>query len=299
MAVTGGRGFVEDQGADHGHTLTSAVTWIGALLSLALVLGLGGWGYKLVSRDVAGIPVVRAEQGAMRMRPKSPGGELPVQQGLAVNAIAGTGAVAPPPNRIILAPRPLSLAAEDVPAADLALLAAANLAVPRAIQDTSAVMAPVTLDPAIPEGVPGLGVGDTANPERELALVPPSVPGIAASPIPRPRPSGDLVAAALVARVDRAVRGDAVDPASLAPGTQLVQLGAFDSPEVAEQEWARLATRFPDFLIDKSRTVQRATSGGKAFYRLRAVGFDALADARRFCAVLQDGGANCIPVVTR
>jgi len=88
-----------------------------------------------------------------------------------------------------------------------------------------------------------------------------------------------------------------VDPASIAAGTRLVQLGAYASPEIAEIEWAALETQFGDFMVGKTSVVQQAQAGGRSFYRLRAMGFDDLADARRFCAVMVAEGANCIPVV--
>jgi len=39
------------------------VNYAGAAVSLALIVGVGVWGYKLVVRDVSGIPVVRAMAG--------------------------------------------------------------------------------------------------------------------------------------------------------------------------------------------------------------------------------------------
>jgi hypothetical protein len=44
--------------------------------------------------------------------------------------------------------------------------------------------------------------------------------------------------------------------------------------------------------------VQKAESGGKIFYRLRASGFSDISDARQFCTAISDKVA-CIPVVTR
>ena len=52
-------------------------------------------------------------------------------------------------------------------------------------------------------------------------------------------------------------------------------------------------------LEGKSRVVQKATSGGRGFYRLRAMGFNDIADARRFCSALVAENADCIPVVMR
>ncbi len=45
--------------------------------------------------------------------------------------------------------------------------------------------------------------------------------------------------------------------------------------------------------------IQKAESGGRTFYRLRAMGFADLSDARRFCSALVAGNADCIPVTTR
>ena len=90
-----------------------------------------------------------------------------------------------------------------------------------------------------------------------------------------------------------------VDPASIPAGTRLAQLGAFESAEVAAREWSRLSGRFGDYLDGKDRVIQKAESGGRTFYRLRAMGFSDLADARRFCAALVAERAECIPVVTR
>ncbi|WP_457646172.1 SPOR domain-containing protein, partial [Profundibacter sp.] len=88
-------------------------------------------------------------------------------------------------------------------------------------------------------------------------------------------------------------------PGSIPAGTRLAQLGAFESPEIAKQEWDRLYSRFTDYLQGKSRVIQKAESGGRTFYRLRAMGFDDLSDARRFCSALLAENAACIPVKVR
>ena len=90
-----------------------------------------------------------------------------------------------------------------------------------------------------------------------------------------------------------------VTTAALPEGTKLVQLGAFPSAEAAATHWARLQGEFGDFMAGKEQLMQEAARNGKAFYRLRAKGFADLADARRFCASLEAGNADCIPVVVR
>ena len=78
----------------HGATdvMTSAkvqrsVNLAGAVTSLALVIGLGFWGYQLAVRDVNGVPVIQAMDGPMRISPDDPGGEIADNQGLAVNTV--------------------------------------------------------------------------------------------------------------------------------------------------------------------------------------------------------------------
>jgi hypothetical protein len=78
-----------------------------------------------------------------------------------------------------------------------------------------------------------------------------------------------------------------------------VQFGAYDSPEIAREQWTKLAARFSEYLDDKDRVIEEATSGGRVFYRLRAHGFEDLSESRRFCAALVAEGADCIPVVSR
>ena len=90
-----------------------------------------------------------------------------------------------------------------------------------------------------------------------------------------------------------------VSTREIPPGTSLVQLGAFESPEVAGQEWLRLTARFGELLAGRERLVQEAVSGGRTFFRLRATGFADLAEARRFCSALVAEDAACIPVVVR
>ncbi|MCB2111496.1 MAG: SPOR domain-containing protein, partial [Rhodobacteraceae bacterium] len=91
----------------------------GALTSVALVVGIGIWGYKLAVRDVTGIPVVRALQGPARIAPADPGGDFAGHQGLAVNEIAADGVAPPAPDRLTLAPRAEGLAGEDRPMGEL------------------------------------------------------------------------------------------------------------------------------------------------------------------------------------
>ena len=289
-------------------------------LSLLLLGGMGIWGYKLAVRDVTGVPVVRAMEGPMRIQPEDPGGEEAAYQGYSVNAVQGLGGAEAPANPLALAPRNTGLAPEDInptPGASVSATAVATVEpVPGASGDPQADMQ--ALADQISEGVEPLsevtrtsasGTQATLRAADQVVaevvnatqVVPANVPGVARSPRPVSRPAG-LAASAVVAPVATPAASSQVveiAAAEIPVGTQLVQLGAFDSPEIARSEWDRLANRFEDYFGGKNRVIMQATQGGRNFWRLRATGFADIADARRFCAVLATARAPCIPVVTR
>ncbi|MGB1389583.1 MAG: SPOR domain-containing protein, partial [Paracoccaceae bacterium] len=95
--------------------ISTLVNVAGAVMSMALMAGVGVWGYKLLLRDVTGVPVVRAVEGPMRIAPDDPGGRPADHQGLAVNDVAAQGSAAAPADRLVLAPQPVRLMDEDQP----------------------------------------------------------------------------------------------------------------------------------------------------------------------------------------
>jgi len=293
MADVDYESFAAEAGASGGARRTLGwVNLAGALISVALILGLGLWGYRLAVRDVMGIPVVRALAGPMRVAPAIPGGEVAAHQGLAVNAVAATGVASAPAERLVLAPRPVDLAADDAPglAATAPVMIEAGAAAAVAVAKlVSAPVAGAADTPALaaagaPEGAPEL--------EPAALAAPPN--GLERSPRPQARPAALPVMAA-----DGAAVVPEIDAATLAVGTRLVQLGAFDDPAGARTEWDKLAQQFGELMADKSRVVQAAQSGGITFYRLRAHGFADEYDARRFCSALLAENAACIPVAVR
>lgn len=142
--------------------------------------------------------------------------------------------------------------------------------------------------------------------EAEAPFAPaPVVPGgIGKSlhPLPRPADKAPVVAAPEIdpaVSAALALAATEIDPATLAPGTRLVQFGAYESADEARGQWDRLTARFGDLMTGKARVIQSAESGGRTFYRLRAQGFADEDDARRFCAAVTAEGPECIPVVVR
>ena len=299
----------------------SFTTLAGGVMSLGLALGAGWWGYKIAVRNVVGIPVIKAMEGPMRVAPENPGGAVTAHQGLSVNDVAAIGAATPLPEEIILAPRPVDLAAEDAPGLapqppaallapvpqdpaglpDVPAMAAADLP-----PDPLTTVAPLGAAPAIGASPDVLALADSLA-EGAAPLAPvadaPVVPGglvTSLRPLPRPAglvPSGSGTDAAVAAALTLASRE--VDSAALAAGTRLVQFGAFDSEDEARAAWDKIAGQFGELMAGKGRVIQSAASGGRTFYRLRAEGFADEADARRFCSALTAESTDCIPVTLR
>lgn len=303
-------GFMAPAGAP----LQRLVHLAGATISVGLIVGLCLWGYQLAMRDVAGVPVVRAMEGPMRVAPDNPGGEVMAHQGLAVNEVAAEGTAAGLAERVVLAPRPVDLTAEDAPGAFAAPAAPASTraeaaagldiaAAPPAAppQDTASLIDAVVtsvVQEAVAESEDVAGTLDV-TPEVALLTRPATVPGPGLRPAPRPArlSASDVPASAEPAAAIAAL--PEIDPATLSAGTRLVQLGAFDTAAEARAEWSRLFARFGDLMRDKAPVVEPAQSGGRAFFRLRAHGFGGEEEARRFCSALLAEEAACIPVAQR
>lgn len=335
---------------------------LGAVVSLALLVGVGVWGYRLLVRDMTGVPVVRAMDGPMREAPGAPGVDAVPHLGLSVNEVAAAGQAAPTEDRLLLAPVTPALSDADMlamstaeadepwPADISADIGSGTLEIPvvAIVAGAEPVADPRLLAPAAPASLPEATATDpgvtAASPapltaEQVLALadqiaagttpladlasgadVPPvvlldgtvqvavidrAVPGVATALIPPTRPARAVIAAATAGADDAAASPETApipDPVlatDLPPGTTLVQLGAYETPQIAAREWAALSIRFAPFLTGKTQVIQQASSGGRTFFRLRAMGYADMDDARRFCAALAAEAATCIPVPAR
>lgn len=313
----------DDFESHQGGTLATILNWSGALLSVLLIAGLATWGWKLWVRDVTGIPVVRALEGPMRIAPEEPGGLASEYQGLTVNRIAEEQVDIAPSEQVTLAPAPATLDEEE----DLAMAALPSMA-PEPAPGSDEEQALVEVAPAPQIGQPEsfsdtMVLEDVAPPEAAIAGVEqPSATDLAVAAalseaLLQPDPEPEVLRIGKATRVPQMtprpemrpenlqqvslaapVSADGeVDAASIAAGTRLVQLGAYADEATARAEWDIAEARFGDYLVGKSRVVQEVQTGGRTFFRLRAIGFEDLSEARRFCAVLVTDGANCIPVL--
>lgn len=284
---------------EDGRGYSRFVNWLGAVLSVTLVGALGIWVYQLTTRDVSNVPIVRATQSPMRIAPEDPGGDLAEHQGLAVNQVTADGGVQAPADRLVLAPPPESLTEDDVPGSQLdqagmegqPQVADASHQ-PSMSDDANAELVSVGIPALESEQSPGDQAQDPMQVEED---------GIQRSPLPVPRPEVDPIAQSVARAVARSVQVKAieVEPSSIPAGTPLAQFGAYDSPETARNEWARLKGQFPQFLRGRNWIVEETVSGGRSFYRLRTTGFDSLNDSKRFCSLFTAEGQDCVAVQTR
>ena len=276
----------------------------GAVCSVALVVGLTLWGYKLAVRDVSGVPVMQALGGPMRIAPTDPGGDQASNQGLSVNAIAAVGTSAPAAEQVTLAPRAVELQAGDTAGLTMASGTATTIAasevqnVKLTISGQASSGSTTQVSTAAPLVENVTSVSASAG---DVGAAP--GPAVAHSMRPHPRPAALTSAPGTkpgkVQNVSAPAPAVEIDPATLAAGTRLAQLGAFDSPDLARAKFADLQTQFGDLMTGKAIVIQAAQSGGRTFYRLRAHGFAGDDEARRFCAALTAENADCIPVAQR
>ena len=281
--------------------------WTGAALSLFLLAGAIGWSYQLIVRDVNQIPIVRAQLGPLRVAPDNPGGLTAANQGLSVTQLA----VNEKPllsNEIYLAPAAEILNEENLAlkvteedesnkvdgAFEIKEVNAENSMNLEALPDQKEVdsrsndvgvlsKAAFSQKKIEIENAVSLALSITNEPDKSLSWLRPKI-----RPVGFYR-NGNITEDQIVSNVPMP---------KLPIGSALVQLGAFDSKSLAESEWQRFEKILGSILIPKKMVIQKAESGGKIFYRLRASGFSDISDARQFCTAISDKVA-CIPVVTR
>ena len=281
--------------------------WTGAALSLFLLAGAIGWSYQLIVRDVNQIPIVRAQLGPLRVAPDNPGGLTAANQGLSVTQLA----VNEKPllsNEIYLAPAAEILNEENLAlkvkeeyesnkvdgAFEIKEVDAENSMNLEALPDQKEVdsrsndvgvlsKAAFSQKKIEIENAVSLALSITNEPDKSLSWLRPKI-----RPVGFYR-NGNITEDQIVSN----------EPMPKLPiGSAVVQLGAFDSKSLAKSEWQRFEKILGSILIPKKMVVQKAESGGKIFYRLRASGFSDISDARQFCNAISDKVA-CIPVVTR
>lgn len=290
--------------------LQQIINLTGAAVSVMLVVGLCLWGYRLAMRDVAGIPVVQALDEPMRIAPVDPGGEIAGNMGLSVNAIAAEGIAAPPPDQLVLAPRPVDLTAEDQPFAALTVAPPPADGAPVALEDTLVVAdqivptAPVEMptetvlappvdpatdmaadamleplaDPAAETVIDEMPLADPAEVTEPLVVEAALDPLV--EPLPEPAPEGAVVRS----------------PRPVARPTEMVMLASLTTTEA---EPVAAAPVEPMAIAAGTRLVQLGAFDNEAdavaeWGRLTAQFGDLIASKSRVVQDAQSGGRNFV-----
>jgi hypothetical protein len=297
--------------------------YLGAAVAVGLLGYLGSWAYELVTRDISGVPVVRAAEGPLRVVPQDRDAPQPEYQGLSVNDVVSGGNADDAPASVALAPEPLPVDESDLLSLAQSQQAQQEIerqaATPLPELESESVPAPIA--PPKPEPVivpqpqqPMMSAEDVAILEQSLAQIrqteqsapaaptPPSAPQ--STPIPQLRPQTigaqppqAVVAAqpqtppavaAVSAPRDEVPAGEVPDDEFVA---QLVVLGSLGA---ARDEWQKIAARHVDLFADKQRVVMEIERNGSIMYRLRVAGFVDRNAARDFCLNLKARGQDCI-----
>jgi hypothetical protein len=269
---------------------------VGAVISLAVFVGIVTWGAKTVLRDSSGVPVVRALEGPARVAPEDPGGLLVAHQGLTVNEVAGSQITVAADDPLQLAPRPINLQAEDQPIQPVVdrenatAIARAAVVLPEPEMDAAEAL---VIDETAESLAAMLAAGTDTAPVKEpaSAVIPASAGG---GPIQSLRPR--LRPFAVFTRQTPRVAPRNILAAQIVRGAPMAQLGAFGSAAIAEQAWADLSERHGDYLVGKPHVILQAAVGGGTIYRLRVHGFENQEEARRLCTALNRQNAECYSV---
>lgn len=253
------------------------LNYLGALVSVALMVGLAVWGYRLVTRDVSGVPVIQALAGDARVAPDNPGGEMGEAKGLAVNEIAagsGPGRV----ESVAIAPAAPGLTEEDVAMGALGatprspgLLSETAPAEPEmpvvAVADAeAALLAKAEAESralALGEPLPAIEPAPATQAEAvERAVAAAALPGIAVSARPQPRPQ-------------RSVRVASADPAAVIASTSSSAVTLAEAPAPAPKAAAAKPAPAP---AEAPRTVKQASlPAGSMVVQIGAFDSDAIA----------------------
>lgn len=269
---------------------------VGAVISLAVFVGIVTWGAKTVFRDSSGVPVVRALEGPARVAPEDPGGLLVAHQGLTVNEVAGSQITGAADDPLQLAPRPINLQAEDQPIQPLLDREIATAAAPAAVvlpEPEMGAAEALIIDETAESLAAMLAAGTDTAPVKALAssVIPASAGG---GPIQSLRPR--LRPFAVFTRQTPRVALRNIPAAQIVRGAPMAQLGAFGSAAIAEQAWADLSERHGDYLVGKPHVILQAAVGGGTIFRLRVHGFENQEEARRLCTALNRQNAECYSV---
>jgi cell division septation protein DedD len=257
--------------------------------ALFMVVAAGGlWLAYSKGRSSAGsggVPLIKADQTAMKVKPDNPGGVADDGGTPVYNVGATNGAkveqLLPPPEQPLAKPPP-----DAVPAPAPVQAATANPA--------PAVSAAAPLA-ASPSGTVPSAANTSAAPVTAAPVA--SAPTVPAPAAPAPEIAEDTAPAPAAPPPKPAKKAEMPKQVAAAGGPLRIQIAATKDIASAHKEWARLKAAHGDVLGDLKAFGVRVDLGERGiFYRIQAGPIATRADASKRCAVLKQSGIGCIIV---
>lgn len=280
-------------------------------------LALGGfaaivwWAYGAGPSGEAGpAPLIKAEEGPVKIRPEDEGGlQVPFQDKLVYGQIEPdpdrnpVEHLLPPPPTPIEPPAPTAV--ETQPPVDVT----SNASSPGVVPESDGAEDGAPNPPAIP------AIPLQTAPLAESAEDAPAEPAdVAAAPAEIPEPPADVTSEAAKPEVAE-VESEAVEPepapaakpepvtdeppqtAKATPGAFRIQLAAFRSHDAAATAWTKFQGRHPGLLDALKLSVVRADLGDKGvFYRVQAGPLPDRSAAKSLCEQLEQRKQACLVV---
>lgn len=282
-----------------GGIVATVIRWGGAVVSVALALGIVYWAVMLGQRDASKVPVIRAMEGAARIAPDNPGGTQAEYQGLAVNEVLAENTPSVVETETILAPQEQTVQPED---SAMGTLQAEPETVEEPLRvDASSMLVEVDQNGQPVPDTPPLSVAPdgmvmpTRRPENFLGSEP-DESGVIDNLLQQLLPEeGDTSLDVPELPTATPLFGNP----QIDLGAPLVQLGAFGSLDIASAAWDQYQTRHGDLLVGMQRVIEPAEAGGRLLYQLRAAGLVDVDAARSLCLALNARGADCLAVTQK
>ena len=224
--------------------------------------------------DDKAAPVIKAEEGPLKVRPQQPGGmDVPNQDKQVYGRIAPADR---PPQVEHLIPPP-----------------EANVARPPAPPQQTAASQPAESAPAPAEPKPAEVAAPATPPAPPAAEPEPAQPVAKEEAPPEPAPPPKAEPPARTASVPRAVP----PPTRVSAGGYRVQIASLKSEDAAKRTWTDLSKRHADLFGKLSSSVVRADLGQKGvYYRLQAGPLADAAAAQALCNRAKQRKLGCIVV---
>lgn len=257
------------------------------LAAIGAFIGIVWWAYQAANETEtpAGLPVVEAEPGEMKVRPESEGGmNVPNQDKLIYEQLGqsegGQGEGQPAVERLLPPPEePLEPPAPPAPEPAEPAVDTSALTPPPPPQEIAPAEETGEGEEPTP-AAPAEAAPESAAPEPEAPAATAEEPGPAEAPAAAPEEAP----------------ASATQTAAAGPGFR-VQLAAVKSEADAQQAWTKLQKTHPDLLGGLQPTIQRADLGAQGiFYRVQAGSLPSREAAAALCDRLKAKDQACLVV---